>query len=150
MNFELIGDSKTRVRVGDFLQLLRTDQWVKNCFVLAPLFFSASLLRLQAVLHASEAFIAFCLISSAVYIFNDWRDIEADRADAEKRLRPLPSGRVPIPIALAIMVVLTAGAFTVAFAAALPPAFLAILASCCAFLPADTQQQWSCRLGSSL
>lgn len=127
MNFSLIGDSETGVRVGDFLQLLRIHQWVKNCFVLAPLFFGAALLQLEAVLHALGAFIAFCLISSAVYIFNDWRDIKADRAHAKKRLRPLPSGRVPIPVALAIMVVLTAGALTVAFAAALPPASLAIL-----------------------
>src|SRR6202012_2755261 len=91
-------------RMTAFLELIRVRQWVKNGFVLAPLFFGANLFHRIAVLHALAALVAFCLTSSAVYIFNDWRDIEADRVHALKRARPLPSGRVSVPAALAAMV----------------------------------------------
>ena len=83
------------------LELLRVRQWVKNSFVLAPLFFGSEIFKAFAVTRASTAFIVFCLVSSAVYIFNDWRDIEADRQHSKKASRPLPSGRVPVPLALA-------------------------------------------------
>jgi decaprenyl-phosphate phosphoribosyltransferase len=98
-------------------ELLRTRQWVKNGFVFAPLFFGAGLLRMGAVLHALTTFVAFCLISSATYIFNDWCDIEADRAHANKNIRPLASGRVSVPVALSTMAVLVAGAVGVTLTA---------------------------------
>jgi len=59
-------------------ELLRIRQWVKNGFVLAPLFFGGAMFQTTELLHAVAAFGAFCLASSAVYIFNDWRDIEVD------------------------------------------------------------------------
>jgi 4-hydroxybenzoate polyprenyltransferase and related prenyltransferases len=40
------------------------------------------------------AFVAFCLLASAVYIGNDWLDRDADRAHPTKRDRPLASGRI--------------------------------------------------------
>lgn len=108
------------------LELLRVRQWVKNGFVLAPLFFGAALLREQALLRASAAFAAFCLLSSAVYIFNDWRDIEADSVHAKKKKRALASGRIGVSTAFALLVVLVVAAIGVSVAANLPPAFFAI------------------------
>jgi decaprenyl-phosphate phosphoribosyltransferase len=90
--------------------LLRVRQWVKNGFVLAPLFFSSEMTNPAAVGRAASAFVVFCLVSSAVYIFNDWRDIESDRRHAKKALRPLASGRVSIMVALALMAALLAAA----------------------------------------
>jgi 4-hydroxybenzoate polyprenyltransferase len=63
-----------------------------------------------AVRGAASGFVVFCLVSSAIYIFNDWRDIESDRRHAEKALRPLASGRVSIIVALALMAALLAAA----------------------------------------
>ena len=54
--------------------------------------------------QASIAFLSFCLISSGVYIFNDLRDIEADRLHPKKKLRPLASGSISEPVAATLMV----------------------------------------------
>jgi decaprenyl-phosphate phosphoribosyltransferase len=105
------------------LELLRIQQWVKNGFVLAPLFFGSEALNVVAVTRAASAFIVFCLMSSAVYIFNDWRDMGADRQHAKKARRPLPSGRVPVPVALAVMAALVVVAVATIYLTHLPKGF---------------------------
>jgi 4-hydroxybenzoate polyprenyltransferase len=84
----------------DWLLLLRPQQWVKNGFVLAPLLFSGRMLERAAVLAAFEAFVSFCLVASAVYIFNDTVDRERDRAHPVKGLRPIAAGRISVAAAL--------------------------------------------------
>jgi 4-hydroxybenzoate polyprenyltransferase len=108
--------------IRSLISLLRIQQWVKNVFVLAPLFFGSELRNTTAVWHAASTFVVFCLVSSAVYIFNDWRDIEADRQHAKKALRPLASGRVRISWALAIMGALLAAAAAIIVLVHLPRA----------------------------
>ncbi len=110
------------------LELMRPRQWIKNGFVLAPLFFGADLLHRTQVVHALIATAAFCLASSAVYIFNDWRDMEADRLHAKKQSRPLASGRISVPMALAAMIALLAGTAAIALLGGLPRAFGLIIA----------------------
>lgn len=84
------------------IRLLRPHQWVKNGFVLIGLLFghawAVETMRLQAL----AAFIAFCLISSAVYVMNDILDREADRQHPIKRLRPIASGEVGLGLALVL------------------------------------------------
>ncbi len=109
------------------LELMRPRQWVKNGFVLAPLFFGFNLLHRVAVLHALTAMAAFCLASSAVYVFNDWRDMEADKVHVQKQHRPLASGRVSVATALSAMLALLAGAVAIVLLGGLPPAFGLIL-----------------------
>lgn len=108
-------------------RLLRLRQWVKNGFVLAPLFFGVELLNRQALSHAAAAFAIFCLVSSAIYIFNDWRDIEADRAHVEKRRRPLASGAVSLGGAAALFAGLVGIAAVIGALAGLPTGFYATL-----------------------
>ena len=62
------------------LKTLRPHQWVKNVFVVAALVFSRHLGEPTYVLRTAIAFLCFCLLSGAVYAFNDVRDVEADRA----------------------------------------------------------------------
>lgn len=96
------------------LTLLRPKQWVKNTFVAAPLFFTpekASTGNLAAVL---VGFVAFCLVASAVYCLNDFRDREADRSHPVKRARPLASGAVTPAVALLLMVGLLAAGVALA------------------------------------
>lgn len=109
--------------VSAILELMRPRQWVKNGFVLAPLFFGSGIVKLEAVTHAVSAFVVFCLLSSAVYIFNDWRDMEADRQHAKKARRPLPSGRVTVPVSLAVMAALLIAAAAVVHFEQLPRSF---------------------------
>ena len=78
----------------------RPHQWVKNFFVFAPLLFGRKLTDASAVWDVTIAFAAFCLLSSAVYIFNDWWDAADDRTHPEKRNRPISSGQLPVSTAL--------------------------------------------------
>jgi 4-hydroxybenzoate polyprenyltransferase len=84
------------------VRLLRPVHWVKNGFVLAPLLFTFRELDLPAIVRAGLAALAFCLASSLVYIVNDLADRESDRRNPEKQHRPLASGAVTAPVALAL------------------------------------------------
>jgi 4-hydroxybenzoate polyprenyltransferase len=78
---------------------MRPRQWVKNGFLLAALVFDRQLFSVASAARVGLAIAAFCLLSSAVYIFNDLRDIESDRHHPRKRLRPIASGRLPAKVA---------------------------------------------------
>lgn len=87
------------------IQLLRPHQWLKNGFVLIGLLFGHAWSNAEMRMQALTAFVAFCLISSAVYVMNDILDREADRRHPQKCLRPIASGRVGIGMALALAAV---------------------------------------------
>ncbi|MEC9238478.1 MAG: UbiA family prenyltransferase, partial [Chloroflexota bacterium] len=54
--------------------------------------------------------LAFSALSSAIYLFNDLMDRSGDRLHPVKRNRPIASGKVGVPVAVAVMIVLaTAG-----------------------------------------
>ena len=75
-----------------WIQLLRPMQWSKNLIVLAGLLFSQNLTDKAHVLQSLGAFIAFCLGSSSMYIFNDIVDREKDREHPRKKNRPIAAG----------------------------------------------------------
>ncbi len=112
-----------RAEIVSLADLLRIRQWVKNGFVFAPLFFGPKMAQAGAAGRALSAFLVFCLISSAVYVFNDWCDIDADRRHPKKAGRPLASGRVPVAVALAIMAALLAAGAAIIVLAHLPRSF---------------------------
>ena len=58
-----------------------------------------SLFDAQVIGQALAAFLVFCLASGAVYILNDIKDVEQDRAHPRKRFRPIAAGELPIPLA---------------------------------------------------
>jgi 4-hydroxybenzoate polyprenyltransferase len=88
------------------LRTIRPHQWVKNLFVAAALVFSRHLTNPEYVLRTAVAVLAFCLLSGAVYAFNDVRDVEADRAHPKKRNRPIASGALSERAALTASVLL--------------------------------------------
>ncbi len=73
----------------------RPQQWVKNLFVFAPLFFKRKWDASDLTLRVVAAFAIFCLASSAIYLLNDTLDREADRSHPRKKHRPIASGQVP-------------------------------------------------------
>lgn len=93
--------------VSSFVSLIRPQQWVKNGFVLLPLFFGGQLLNLLCWEQAILTFLAFSLMASAIYCLNDLRDIEADRKHPRKRHRPLASGKLTPNHAIILMILLT-------------------------------------------
>lgn len=78
------------------LRTMRPHQWVKNLFVVAPIFFAREVFDPQRLHVTMAAFALFCAISSSVYVLNDLADLEADRAHPVKCKRPLASGRVSV------------------------------------------------------
>lgn len=72
--------------------LMRPEQWVKNLFVGAAMFFSGNLTNLDMWGSEIACFVAFCLASSAVYCFNDIADAKRDRLHPLKCKRPVASG----------------------------------------------------------
>ncbi len=80
--------------VRALLITMRPHQWVKNLFVAAPLVFSRHLGESVDSLRAAVAVACFCLLSGAVYAFNDVRDVAADRAHPDKRHRPIAAGHL--------------------------------------------------------
>lgn len=97
------------ILAGALFKTMRPRQWVKNLLVFLPLLFAvdlvwypddlASLLGYAAPLGV--LFVAFCALSSAVYIINDLADRNADQQHPAKRNRPIPSGRLPVRLAVA-------------------------------------------------
>ena len=83
------------------LKTMRPKQWVKNVFILSAVVFDKQLTNPVALTNTVLAVIAFCLVSSAVYLVNDLVDIEKDRQHPTKRRRPLPSGQLDRKVALA-------------------------------------------------
>jgi decaprenyl-phosphate phosphoribosyltransferase len=84
----------------------RPHQWVKNLFVAAPLVFSRHLGDGVFALRTAVAVTCFCLLSGAVYAFNDVRDVEADRAHPQKCSRPIAAGALSERAALIAAAVL--------------------------------------------
>jgi 4-hydroxybenzoate polyprenyltransferase len=94
---------------------MRPKQWVKNVFVFAAVVFDRKLMQPTALVPTILTVIAFCFVSSTVYLINDLVDIEKDRQHPTKRNRPLPSGRLRPIVAVAAAVVLPLVCIPVAF-----------------------------------
>ena len=98
---------------------LRPRQWVKNLFVFAAVVFSQNLFT-RLAWPALAAFVIFCGLSGAVYLINDVADMEKDRRHPVKRLRPIASGALSRPVAVALAILLVVASLTAAFALARP------------------------------
>ncbi len=84
---------------------LRPQQWIKNLFVLLPLIFGGKLLSYPANLTAAAAVFLFSIASGVVYLINDLMDLERDRSDPAKRIRPVASGKItPVQAAVAALI----------------------------------------------
>jgi decaprenyl-phosphate phosphoribosyltransferase len=90
------------------LVLMRPQHWPKNLLVFGGLFFSGEIGHAGWVGRVAVIAGMFCLLSSATYIFNDWRDVEVDRFNPTKRHRPLAAGAIGVGAALTLMAALYA------------------------------------------
>ena len=116
---EIDGKRSGLGRVAAAFRLMRPEQWIKNAFVLIPLFFSGRV-ELAIVIESLLGAFAFALLSSAVYILNDVCDLEEDRRHAKKKYRALASGHIDTGTAIALAVLLFAASGAVVFLSGLP------------------------------
>ncbi len=100
--------------LSEIIKSSRPQQWLKNFFVFAPLIFSQNVLNRPLALKSVLAFSVFCLVSGAVYIFNDIKDLEEDKRHPLKSQRPLASGRIKISHALIGFLALSIVSFVLA------------------------------------
>jgi 4-hydroxybenzoate polyprenyltransferase len=108
------------------VRTMRPRQWTKNGFIFFGLIFDKQLFLLEPFLRTVAGFFLFCLISSAVYLFNDVADVEADRNHPEKKHRPIASGQLPVNVALAVALLLIIVVLPLAYL--LSPWFALVLA----------------------
>ena len=86
----------------------RPRQWSKNLIIYFAFFFAINRLWdsgdlssiVTPLIQASAAFVIFCAVAGAIYLINDWIDLERDRAHPVKRHRPLASGELRPRVAL--------------------------------------------------
>jgi 4-hydroxybenzoate polyprenyltransferase len=88
------------------LESMRPKQWAKSVFVFTALVFDRKLLNQNAFLDTLAGAILFSLVASAVYLVNDITDLKADKQHPKKRLRPIASGKLPLPVAWGAVTVL--------------------------------------------
>ena len=92
---------------NNIIVLLRPEQYVKNLFVFAPLFFSFKF-NIINISNSLLAFFLFSLVASSAYIFNDLMDIDDDRNHPIKKLRPLADEKISFASAKILILSLAA------------------------------------------
>jgi len=104
------------------LKTMRPKQWLtKNVFIFAAVVFDSKLFVPGPFFERPLGktilgFVLLCLISSTIYIINDLADIEADRQHPKKKFRPIPSGQLPVPIAVGAATLIGLGTLIGSFA----------------------------------
>lgn len=104
------------------LRTMRPKQWLtKNIFIFAAVVFDSKLFVPGPFFERPLGktilgFVLLCLISSTIYIINDLADIEADRQHPKKKFRPIPSGQLPVPIAVGAALTIGLGTLVGSFA----------------------------------
>ena len=110
-----------------YLSLLRVKHYIKNFLIFLPLFFSGQIFDVNKLIRSVLGFMAFCMVSSAIYILNDYRDIDKDKNHPKKKHRPLASGDIKPSVALVIMVICLAIAIAISIYLRNIPAGISLL-----------------------
>jgi decaprenyl-phosphate phosphoribosyltransferase len=87
----------------------RPNQWTKNVLVFAAPGALGVLNQWDPLWKTLLMFVAFCLVASGTYYWNDIQDVEQDRLHPKKKFRPIASGAIPLPVARIIGTVLLLG-----------------------------------------
>ena len=89
--------------LAGYVAIARPDHWFKNVFmavgVILAYFYRAAPWTPALAGMIAWAFAATCVIASSNYVINEILDAPTDRSHPLKRFRPVPSGRVKVPLA---------------------------------------------------
>lgn len=108
------------------IRCLRPHQWAKNLLLALPLLAAHRASDAEGWMRVALAFAAFSLGASAMYVLNDLRDRDADRAHPQKSKRPIAAGEVSQRQALCLFAVCALASAAIAVFL-LPRSFLACL-----------------------
>ena len=122
-NMSAVFDDRQK-RFFVYVKALRVHQWLKNLLLFVPML-TAHAWRLEVLMQACVAAVAFGLAASSVYLLNDMLDLESDRSHPRKCTRPFAAGVVPLLHGIALIVVLVL--MSLALGAVLSNRFLAVL-----------------------
>lgn len=142
---EVINQTARIPSLKAIIQESRPRQMVKNGLVLVPLFFTVNIWFSGddfggMVAIAGRAFTAlgiFVLLSAAIYFINDSVDAERDRAHPRKKFRPIAAGRISIPWAIGIAVIMIVGAMAISTLISLP-----MVITAAAYLATNIAYSW--------
>jgi 4-hydroxybenzoate polyprenyltransferase len=101
------------------LRSLRPLHWAKNVLLFAPVVLAHRTGDAQAVTAAAMAFAAFCLMASGMYLVNDVRDLEFDRAHPSKRNRQIAAGALSPAVAIVAAIALLIAGLGIAYSVSL-------------------------------
>jgi 4-hydroxybenzoate polyprenyltransferase len=106
-------------RVWPYVQIARVDHWFKNAFmllgVLLAFFYEPGLFAWSSAPMLLLALASTCLIASSNYVLNEILDGPRDRLHPEKRHRPVPSGRIFVPLGYAEWLIVGIAGFALAW-----------------------------------
>jgi 4-hydroxybenzoate polyprenyltransferase len=112
-------DRPARLDPWAYVQIARVDHWFKNAFmvlgVVLAVFYEPGVLTWTNAGVLALAVFATCLVASSNYTLNEILDAPNDRLHPEKRFRPVPSGRVRIPLGYLQWVLLAVAGFAIAW-----------------------------------
>jgi 4-hydroxybenzoate polyprenyltransferase len=98
-----LGVAPARATLRGHLAIARVDHWVKNVFVLPGIVVAIGMdtepIGWSLVPRMLVGLFATCLVASSNYVINEVLDAPYDRTHPVKRLRPVPSGQVSVPLA---------------------------------------------------
>jgi 4-hydroxybenzoate polyprenyltransferase len=94
---------------------LRVKQWIKNVLLFTPLLFSKQIFDISRLFDTILGFLIFCIVTSAIYLFNDVEDREEDRKHPLKCFRPVAAGLLRISLAISSAIVLAGIALGLSF-----------------------------------
>ncbi len=95
-----------------YSRLIRINNWIKNLIIFSSIFFAGEISNVLLLRDSLITFISFSLITSSVYILNDFMDREQDRAHPSKKDRPLAAGKISVAhasVTAAVLVVVGLG-----------------------------------------
>ena len=82
-----------------YVRILRPKQYVKNVVIVIGSLATGSILSSDILFRLMTAFVSFCFLSSAVYVFNDIRDVKVDVSHPIKKNRPIAKGEISTRVA---------------------------------------------------
>lgn len=97
------------------IRTMRPKQWTKNLIIYAGLVFDGQFLNADSLFRVTVSFFLLSFIASTIYIINDLVDINSDRQHPRKQYRALPSGQLPVPLAITAAVILPIFSLTAAY-----------------------------------